>query len=102
MKPTEINKTVNSVYAKEKIVKPRIKEITTDDELTNYISAADLNALKIYLKTNWIYYLNPSYDKTALDVFNNAMKAYISTIYNRTFEIKKDLLNFQINIQNKN
>lgn len=95
MQPPQIRSTVNEVYRKEKLVKPRIKAIAEDKNWQSFIDDSARDALKTYLKTNWIYYLEPGYDNTAISVFAKAMNAYHSVVSQRIFMAKTDLLNFE-------
>jgi len=98
MMPDKINNTLSIVYDKEQIMKPRLREILDDISLQPFITADHIKDLKTYLKTNWVYYLNPSYDNTAIDVFRKAMNAYITCVSQSNFELKKDLLDYQLSV----
>jgi Zn-dependent protease with chaperone function len=98
MTPINIMNTLDVVYATEKKLKPRLKEIIADVETRTYITDERLKALEYYINAKLIYYYEPTYDKRSIAEFNRAMDAYISSILKRNFEIKKDLLNFQISI----
>ncbi|ASU35736.1 Zn-dependent protease with chaperone function [Mucilaginibacter xinganensis] len=51
------------------------------------------------LQAKLIYYHEPTYDNKSIGEFNKAIDAYISSILKRNFEIKKDLLTFQIGMK---
>ena len=95
MKPPQIRQTVNNVYSEEAKVKPRIRAIIEDERVKNYINPNDLKAIQMYLNNNWLYYMSPNYDDNAITVFNKAMRAYASIVYQIGFSVKNDLLNFQ-------
>lgn len=99
MTPDRINATLQEVYKKEKKLKPRIQEIIADIETRPHISDEQLKAMEYYVQARLIYYYEPTYDNKSIGEFNKAIDAYISSILKRNFEIKKDLLNFQIGIK---
>jgi Zn-dependent protease with chaperone function len=94
MQPNQIRNTMSDIYAKEKTVKPRIQEIIDDEFIAQRINAADLVAINTYLKNNWLYYIR-QYDSNAINVFNKAMRAYISVTSTAVFLAKESLLMFQ-------
>jgi Zn-dependent protease with chaperone function len=94
----DIYTTVNRVYKNEKAIKARIKEIMDDEVTISCITPIQNEMIDKYLSNNWIYYLEPSYDNTAISVFNNGMGAYIALITDRNFQLKKDMLDFQLTL----
>ncbi len=102
MKPPQIRATVTDVYLKEKKIKPRLNAIVADEEWKKYISPKNLDALNIYLRTNWQYYMNPNYDENAIKVLNKAMTAYANIVNERLLLTIKDLLDFEAGILREN
>jgi len=100
MKKETIYATVNEVYDREKTVKARIKEIIAKDEIAHYITSEQQKSIDKYLSKNWIYYLEPSYDNNAIEIFKNGINAYISIICESNFQQKKLLFNFQLTLLN--
>ncbi len=94
----EIHRVVNNVYKQEKQLKPRIKEIVDDEETRPYFSLEQLAAIDKYISLNWVYFNEPTYDNAAIKVFNEGTGSYIDGISKRNFELKKDLLNFQLSV----
>jgi hypothetical protein len=84
------------VYKQEKQLKPRIKEIIADEETKPYFSQEQLTAIDKYVSSNWIYFNEPTYDNAAITIFNAGIGSYINGVSKRNFELKKDLLNFQL------
>ncbi|MFC0515059.1 M48 family metallopeptidase [Mucilaginibacter angelicae] len=100
MTPDQINDTLAEVYKQERHIKNRIKEILTDEITRAYFNEEEVKTLEGYLAAKHIYYLKPGYDNKALQNFNEAMDIYVSGIAKRNFEIKKNLLNFQLQLIN--
>jgi len=96
MTPDQISSTLNQVYKLEKKIKPRLKELTTDTELQPYLNEARLNAIKYYIDARLVYYLEPNYDNKSIKEFNAAMDAYYSAVWDRLYEMKRELLDFQL------
>jgi len=94
MQPNQIRSTVSDIYLKEKTVKPRIREIINDSGWQDAIDPENLKAINTYLKTNWQYYLDPSYNNNAISVFNSGLQAYVNVVIKKGYLIKKDLLDF--------
>jgi len=101
MKPAQIRETVNQVYAEEKKVKPRMREIIENERIRDHINPDDLKAVQVYLGNNWLYYMNPNYDNNAINVFNKAMRAYAVIIYQAGLSVKNELLDFQAGLLTK-
>lgn len=92
----EIHRVVNNVYKQEKQLKPRIKEVIADPETQPYFSEEQLTEIDKYVSSNWVYFNEPTYDNEAIKIFNEGIGSYINGISKRNFELKKDLLNFQL------
>jgi Zn-dependent protease with chaperone function len=98
MPHSEIHTTVDAIYAKEKNLKPVMSEALARDDLKPYLADSDTEAITHYLNKNWVYFNHPSYDNEAIAAFTRGTQAYIAAISKRHFEMKKDLLNFQLNL----
>ena len=96
MKPGKIRETLDNVYFMEGPLKIRLRQIITDMEFARYFTEEQLKDLNVYLKMNWVYYLDPTYDNHAISIFNKAMNAFVAVVSKRLFELKKNLLDFQI------
>jgi Zn-dependent protease with chaperone function len=96
----QITDTVNAVYKEETQVKPRIKKIFESEETQPYFSPEQANATEKYLSTEWVYFNKPSYDQNAINAFDQGINAYMSAIYKRNFDAKKDVLTFQADMLN--
>jgi Zn-dependent protease with chaperone function len=101
MKPGAIQSTLNKVYDKEEGVKTRIKDILKDNEIRTCITEKQKKDIETYLSYNWIYYDPPSYNNSAIDIFNNGLNAYISSISEHIFIKKKSLFDFQRSMMNE-
>jgi Zn-dependent protease with chaperone function len=95
---SEIHTTIEEIYAKEKTFKPVVKEAIAREDIKVYLTAQEEDAINNYLNSNWVYFNHPNYDNTAIDAFNKGTQAYIAAISKCHFEMKKDLLNFQLNL----
>jgi len=96
----QIHDTLAEVYKQERYVKKRINETITDETSRKYFNEVQIKILEDYLAVKHTYYLEPRYDNQALQNFNEAMEVYVLGIAKRNFEIKKDLLNFQLQFVN--
>ncbi len=96
----QIHDTLAEVYKQERYVKKRINETITDETSRKYFNEEQIKILEDYLAAKHTYYLEPRYDNQALQNFNEAMEVYVLGIAKRNFEIKKDLLNFQLQFVN--
>ncbi|MDB5148557.1 MAG: hypothetical protein JWQ57_2577 [Mucilaginibacter sp.] len=96
----QIHDTLAEVYKQERHIKNRIKEIIADETTREYFNEDHAKTLEEYLAAKHTYYLEPRYDNKALQNFNEAMDIYVSGIAKRNFEIKKNLLNFQLKLIN--
>ena len=92
----EIHQVVNNVYKQEMKLKPRMKEIIADEETLRYFSEEQLAAIDKYVSSKWVYFHEPTYDNEAIKIFNEGTGSYINGVSKRNFELKKDLLNFQL------
>ncbi|TFF38931.1 M48 family metallopeptidase [Mucilaginibacter psychrotolerans] len=95
---SEIHETVDAIYAKEKIFKPAIREAIATAEVKPYLTESDTEAINAYLDGTSAYFIHPNYNNEAIAVFNKGTQAYIKAISKCHFEMKKDLLNFQLNL----
>ncbi|GGB07453.1 M48 family metallopeptidase [Mucilaginibacter rubeus] len=96
----QIHDTLAEVYKQERYVKKRMHETITDETSRKYFNEEQIKILEDYLAAKHTYYLEPRYDNQALQNFNEAMEVYVLGIAKRNFEIKKDLLNFQLQLVN--
>ncbi|MBD1364062.1 M48 family metallopeptidase [Mucilaginibacter sp. ZT4R22] len=94
----EISNTVDAIYAKEKDLKPVVKQLVANENINCYLTAAQVEEVNKYLMKDWVYFNHPNYDNEAIDVFNKGTQAYISAVSKHHFEMKKYLLNFQLNL----
>jgi Zn-dependent protease with chaperone function len=93
-----INHTLKRVYTTEAQIKPRLQHLVNDDKFKTYISTEQKIALEKYLGNDWKYFDGVKYDEAAIAVFNEAMTAYINVIVERHFQLKKALLNLQVQL----
>jgi Zn-dependent protease with chaperone function len=94
----EIHDTVDAIYAKEKLFKPAIQEAIETAEVKPYLTDSDTEAINAYLNGKWAYFIHPNYNNEAIAAFNKGTQIYIKAISKCHFEMKKDLLNFQLNL----
>lgn len=93
----QIEDTLDKVYSSEKKLKPRLKEILSDDKYNPYLTADKRAVLEKYSSEDLKYFVT-RYSQTNLEIFNNAMDAYVKTISTCHFEIKNSALTFQLNL----
>ncbi len=96
-KPDVINNTLSKVYFKEKMIKPRLREVINDPSLTAYITDTQKKDIEKYLSKSWVYY-EGHYDNHAIEIFNKGVNAYIEIVAARSFNIKKALFEFQLSL----
>ncbi len=94
----KIYDTVNSIYAKEKKLKPRLQALLKEDELLLFIKRQYKTDIEKYAWEKFVYFDDPKYDNGALKILRNALQAYVSIISAYSFDAKKDLLDFQLTL----
>ncbi|OOQ57939.1 M48 family metallopeptidase [Mucilaginibacter pedocola] len=94
----QIHETVDAVYEKEKDIKPSMTAAMEAGTIKAHLSDADTEAINNYLNTTWAYFSHSKYDNDAIAAFDKGTGAYVEAISDLHFEMKKDLLNFQLNL----
>jgi Zn-dependent protease with chaperone function len=94
----EIYKVVETLYARERQGKKRIKALLDDETVIPYINTTDRTVLEAYANKNLTYFLEPNYDNHAIGLFHQALDTYINIINSKNFALKKELLDFQLTL----
>ncbi|MCC8408831.1 M48 family metalloprotease [Mucilaginibacter sp. UR6-1] len=97
----EIEKAVKQLYQVEKRLKTRLQEIRADDNYKTVTDTEQAEAVDKYLSNTWTYFVHPNYDNEAIAVLEEALGSYLSIVNERTFKLKKQLLELQLTIFNK-
>lgn len=94
---TEIQTIMVKVKNTELVIKDRLRELTQDDgPLTSFLKDDEKNTIAQYLSKGYEYFKAPNFDNEALDLFNQAMNIYQNAVSERSFSMKKELLNWQL------
>jgi Zn-dependent protease with chaperone function len=94
----EIERTVKQVYQLEVPLKVRLQFIVQSELYKPYITEEQQKAVDTYLSQKWAYFVHPNYDNDAINVFAEGTSAYINIVAERTFQQKKQLLAYQLQI----
>lgn len=96
MKPEQIEQTLARVNQLEVPIRRRLKEFVADVEIQPFITEEQIKDVNKYAGRPISYYENGDYNNYAIQNFNKALNIYINVITRRIYEVKKDLLNFQL------
>ncbi|WP_276366743.1 M48 family metallopeptidase [Chryseolinea sp. H1M3-3] len=93
---TEIHIIMAKVKNNEIVIKERLKNLMNESTIPQYLSDQDKKTLEDYLSKNLDYFREPNFNNDALMLFNQAMHIYQSVVSERSFTIKKNLLEWQL------
>lgn len=94
----EIERAVAQLYEVEKRLKTRLQEIANDDAYKAVMVIEQAEAIEKYLSHNWTYFAYPDYDNEAIATLEIALSSFIAVINERTFKLKKQLLEIQLSL----
>ncbi len=93
---TEVQIVIAKVKNNEISIKERLDQIISNSEYCKYINEADQKVLTDYVSKNHEYFRDPSFNTEALDLLIQAMNIYYTVVSERSFLMKKDLLEWQL------
>jgi Zn-dependent protease with chaperone function len=93
---TEVQIVIAKVKNNEIEIKERLSHIISSPGYHPYITEADLNTLNQYVSTNQEYFRDPTFNNEALELLIQAMNIYQAVVSDRSFFMKKDLLEWQL------
>ncbi|MFZ6012571.1 MAG: M48 family metalloprotease [Bacteroidota bacterium] len=85
-----------NIKRREIEIKERLKTMLGDETYLDLIEVSDRETLNEYLAKDHVYFVKPDFMNEALKLFNEAMVIYHNTAYQRTFTLKKKLLEQQL------
>ena len=90
-----IEEKIIQLKESETELKEELKKIGDKDKERNFLNEEIKQAFELYLSKDWIYFSNPNYDDTALEVLSNAINYYQQAMSKNYYNLKKQLLDFQ-------
>ena len=93
---TEVQIVIAKVKNNEIGIKERLEQIISNSEYCKFINESDQKVVTEYLSKNHEYFRDPSFNTEALDLLMQAMNIYHTVVSERSFTLKKDLLEWQL------
>lgn len=97
---TQVQIVIAKVKNNEIGIKERLTEIISNSEYCKYMNEADQKTLQQYVSKNHEYFKDPSFNTEALDLLLQAINIYQTVVTERTFMMKKELLEWQLKFLN--
>ena len=93
----EIHAIMTKVKNAELVIKDRLGELIHDHgALTSFMKDEEQETIKKYLSKNYDYFKEPDFNNEALALFNDSMHIYQRVVTERSFAMKKKLLDWQL------
>lgn len=93
---TDVEVIMAKVKNIEVDVKKRIEDIIRANNTMSFLKENDVKKLNDYASKEHIYFTNGEFQNDSLTQFNEAMNAFHTLAFDRSFQLKKDLLEFQL------
>lgn len=93
---TEIQIIMAKVKNSEIGIKERLHDLINESSAAPFLNGDDKKTLESYLAKSLEYFREPSFNEEALALFNQSMNIYQTTVLDRSFTIKKNLLEWQL------
>lgn len=93
-----IKSKLKTVYALEVNIKKEIKDMLSNELFKKELTTDIRESFELYLKEDWVYFSNNKYIDEELKIFYDAINNYIFILSRGYFLLKKDLLDFQIEL----
>jgi hypothetical protein len=89
---------IRQVKLKEKTIKPQIKSLLSDEALASYFTPEEKKILEEYLSKEHQYFTGSSFLNEELKSLNNSLSLYQSIPAEHCLALKKELLEWQLQI----
>jgi len=89
---------VNTVRSIERGIITQIKSVLVEARQQKYLSMMQLDKIEHYLSSNRAYFNGTSFNSTELEIFSEAMSLYLSMMLEREYQVKKAMLEKQIEV----
>lgn len=97
----QIKSNIKKLYKLEKEFKKEIEILLNNDICKEEITPLIKENFDMYLKENWVYFSNENYIDYELEILFKAINNYGYILSREYFLVKRDLLNFQIELVKK-
>ncbi|PRY89897.1 M48 family metalloprotease [Mongoliibacter ruber] len=94
----QIRSNFQRIEAIEEDLKSGIREILSNNIFQSEISQKIKENFDLYISKNWKYFLNEKYLDSNLEILFNAMNDYTFLLSKSSFLLKKNLLNYQVEL----
>ncbi len=94
-KARDIANTVKSI---EKEIITQIKNVLKEARQRKYLSGKQLDKIEHYLSTDRAYFNGTGFNSSELELFNEAMNLYVSLMFEREYQAKKEILEAQMEV----
>jgi hypothetical protein len=93
---TDIKIILTKVKNTEIEIKDRLRDLYNSVTAASFINEPERKTIDEYLSTSHEYFRDTDFNNDALSLFNQAMNIYNTVVFERTFSMKKNLLEWQL------
>jgi len=77
-------------------IKDRLRDLYNSPTAASFINDSERKTIDEYLSTSHEYFRDPNFNNEALLLFNQSMNIYHTVVFERSFALKKNLLDWQL------
>ena len=93
---TDIKIILTKVKNTEMEIKDRLRDLYNSPTAASFINDSERKTIDEYLSTSHEYFRDPNFNNEALLLFNQSMNIYNTVVFERSFALKKSLLDWQL------